>query len=96
MKHIKKFNEEYYGGRSSDILVPRIDKIISELTEMKSQLLNNDFCVNQSKIETISNYLIDNMDLTMLATQERKSGELTGRKSKEGFVDKVKRSIDNF
>lgn len=36
------------------------------------------------------------MDSEMLGAQSRRSGELTGRRSKENLIDKAKRIKDNW
>ena len=100
MKHLKRFNdsvnEEFFGGKSSDILLPRLDDIDAKLAEVRTKVASGISDKDTKKIETIYNYLINDMDLEMLATQSRKAAELTGRRSKETFGEKIKRSIHNF
>ena len=95
MKHIKKLNE-FFGGKSSEVLLPKLDEITKKLSEIRNKVVREDSDNDTRKIETIYNFLIHNMDLHMLATTHRKSDELTGRRSKEGFGAKIKRSRKNW
>lgn len=96
MEHIKRFNEEFFGGNSADILLPKIDEITQKLSEIRGKIENGWSNDDVRKIETIHDFLIHNMDLDMLATSRRKSRELTGLQSPEKLKDKIKRTKSNW
>jgi hypothetical protein len=101
MKYIKKFNEvevneEFFGGPAKDILLPRLDEINVKLSEIRTKVEKGISDNDTKKVELIHNYLIHNMDLDMLSTSRRKSDELTGNRSKESVIDKLKRSKKNW
>lgn len=100
MKHLKRFNkinEEFFGGPPSHSYVPKIDKIIEKLNTLRGKIIEYEMVDKDTrKIEVIYNYLVQDMDLDMLSSTKRKSDELTGNTSKEGIVDKVKRTKRNW
>lgn len=104
MKHINNYSSfipentlnEIFGGKSSDILLPKLDKILDTLNDIRIDVTKEISNKDTRKIEVIYDYLLNDMDLTILAKMKRESDELTGNKTKEKFTDKIKRSIDNF
>lgn len=110
MKYVKKFNEvngeyinnteftneEFFGGKSGDVLLPKLDNIVDKLSDIRKKITDEFEDSDTRKVEVIYNYLILDMDLDMLSTQKRKSDELTSTKSKENVMDKLKRTRRNW
>lgn len=66
MKHLKAFNEEYFGGPLKDAMNPKIDALIDYLTEYRAKI-NSDTSTFESsdteKIDNMYSYIINDINI---------------------------------